>query len=345
MRILMVMALAVVAASPVLAGDDWHADFDKAAALAKVEKKDLLVDFTGSDWCGWCIKLHNEVFSQEAFLTEAKKHFILVALDFPRSEEKKALVPNPTRNQELQKKHKVRGFPTVLLMTADGEVFGRTGYQAGGAEPYVKHLAEMMDKGKKELAKVKELIAAWNGAADDAAKAKVFGDIVGAMREMSSSSPGIDQLVDIAKTKLDDEAHQVSVAAALVSVGVLDDKIKGIVTKVDPKNEKGLLEKVCVANIKGARNQDEAMAAIKAFGALAVYHDKEECGMWAAQIALFLHHRMKDTEGAKPWIAKANLLGVKNENLKKGLAEISGSNEESGEGEKEGCGAGEHGEG
>ena len=75
----LVGSIALVA--PSFASEGWIADFDEAVKLAKAEKKDLFVDFTGSDWCGWCKKLDAEVFSKEEFLTAAKKSFVLVALD------------------------------------------------------------------------------------------------------------------------------------------------------------------------------------------------------------------------------------------------------------------------
>ena len=128
------LLLLSAAAPTVQASDEWIPDFDKALELAKAQKKDLLVDFTGSDWCGWCTRLDKEVFGLPEFTTVAEKSFVLVALDYPSKEENKAKVPNPTRNEELRKKHDVRGFPTVLLMNVDGEVFASTGYQAGGVD-------------------------------------------------------------------------------------------------------------------------------------------------------------------------------------------------------------------
>jgi thiol-disulfide isomerase/thioredoxin len=119
------------------------ADFDKATQLAQKEGKDLFVDFTGSDWCGWCIKLHDEVFQHDAFLKPIQEDYILVALDYPRKEAAKALVPNPKRNQELKKKYAIRGYPTILLMTPDGEVYGKTGYRKGGPELYVEHVKKL----------------------------------------------------------------------------------------------------------------------------------------------------------------------------------------------------------
>ena len=108
--------------------DIWMTDFAAAKAKAKAEKKDLLVDFTGSDWCGWCIKLDNEVFSKDEFKAEAPKHFVLVKLDYPQDTSKmsKELLE---QNEKLQEQFPVEGFPTLLLMDADANVFDSIGYQ------------------------------------------------------------------------------------------------------------------------------------------------------------------------------------------------------------------------
>jgi len=126
--------------------DLWTQDFAAAQARAKAEKKDLLVDFTGSDWCGWCIKLDNEVFSKEAFRKAAPEHFVLVKLDYPRD---KSILTEEViaQNERLQSTYAIQGFPTILLMTSDARVYGQTGYQEGGPEPYNAMLADMKKKG------------------------------------------------------------------------------------------------------------------------------------------------------------------------------------------------------
>jgi thioredoxin-related protein len=127
-------------------GDLWIQDFAKAKAQAKAEKKDLLIDFTGSDWCGWCIKLDEEVFGKEAFTGTAPKSFVLVKLDYPRDESR--VTPEiKLQNEGLQKQYQIQGFPTILLCDADGNVYGQTGYQEGGPEKYVEMLAEQKKKG------------------------------------------------------------------------------------------------------------------------------------------------------------------------------------------------------
>ena len=128
-------------------GDLWIQDFAKAKETAKAEKKDLLIDFTGSDWCGWCIKLDEEVFSKEAFTGAAPKSFVLVKLDYPQDESR--VTPEVKKqNAELQKQYNIQGYPTILLCDADGNVYGQTGYQDGGPDKYVTMLADQKKKGE-----------------------------------------------------------------------------------------------------------------------------------------------------------------------------------------------------
>ena len=125
----------------------WIQDFSKAKAQAKAENKHLLIDFTGSDWCGWCIKLDKEVFSQAAFVEAAPKSFVLVKLDYPNNQD---LVTEEVRKQNavLQKTYQIQGYPTILLCDADGHVYGQTGYQAGGPDEYTKHLDGLRKQGE-----------------------------------------------------------------------------------------------------------------------------------------------------------------------------------------------------
>ncbi len=116
----------------------WGNDYAAAVAKAKKEDKTLLVNFTGSDWCGWCIRLKKEVFSQEEFQEYAEENLILVELDFPKY--KKLPESEAAQNQQLAKKHGIRGFPTILLLDPTEKVLLRTGYKAGGAQNYVDHL-------------------------------------------------------------------------------------------------------------------------------------------------------------------------------------------------------------
>ena len=125
---------------------NWLENLEKAQDIAKEKGIPIFVDFTGSDWCGWCFKLRDEIFSQEEFIQYAKENFVLLKLDFPRnikqSKETKAY------NENLARKYGIRGFPTILLLNSKGDVIAQTGYQYGGAAKYVEHLQELLKAGK-----------------------------------------------------------------------------------------------------------------------------------------------------------------------------------------------------
>lgn len=142
-RFLLTATFGWALASSLLADDKlWVNEFEKAKATAASEGKDLLMDFTGSDWCSWCIKLHKEVFDLDAFKTAAPKSFVLVELDYPQDKSKLSQEIQD-QNSALQKQFAIRGYPTILLADASGRPYAKTGYQAGGAESYVKHLDEL----------------------------------------------------------------------------------------------------------------------------------------------------------------------------------------------------------
>ncbi|GAA5127890.1 thioredoxin family protein [Luteolibacter yonseiensis] len=116
----------------------WETDYEVAKKRAKDEKKDILVDFTGSDWCGWCIKLKKEVFDKPEFQEYAKKHLVMLELDFPRKKQLPA--KEKEQNEKLSQEFQIEGFPTILLLKASGREIARTGYQEGGPEKYIEHL-------------------------------------------------------------------------------------------------------------------------------------------------------------------------------------------------------------
>jgi thioredoxin-related protein len=136
----MVLMLTMVASSAAEGEGRWVTNLAEAQKIAVKEKKDILVNFTGSDWCVWCIRLKKEVFSQPGFAAAAED-FVLVEIDFPQNTPQAADVKK--LNRALAGQYGIEGYPTVLLMNANGEVYAKTGYQAGGAEKYVQQLLEL----------------------------------------------------------------------------------------------------------------------------------------------------------------------------------------------------------
>src|SRR5271154_4672838 len=118
---------AVMLALPAFAQDpDWITSYDKAVAQAKTENKAILLDFTGSDWCPWCIKLKQEVFDTSQFKDYAKDHLVLLEVDFPNHKYQSAELKQ--QNQVLSKKYQITGYPTVIVMGKGGRHLGTLGY-------------------------------------------------------------------------------------------------------------------------------------------------------------------------------------------------------------------------
>ncbi len=116
----------------------WLTDYDQALKVAAAQKRPVLVDFTGSDWCGWCVKLKKEVFNTYEFKRFARENLVCVELDFPR---RKRLPRNiQEQNEELKNQYGIRGFPTIIILSPQGRVVARTGYREGGATKYVEYL-------------------------------------------------------------------------------------------------------------------------------------------------------------------------------------------------------------
>ena len=135
LSIIATLALASLAHA---AKEGWLDDFEKAKTQAKAENKKILLDFTGSDWCGWCKKLDAEVFSQQEFKDYAAKKLVLVELDFPKGFK----LPEATKKQNdaLAKKFQIHGYPTIVVTSGSGLRKGELGYVEGGPKAFIKAL-------------------------------------------------------------------------------------------------------------------------------------------------------------------------------------------------------------
>lgn len=134
-------ALLAIFASSARADVTWLTDFKRAQQEAKTGSKLLLVDFTGSDWCGWCIKLNREVFSKPEFKDYATKNLVLLEVDFPR--QKKLNAGMQQQNEELAQHYQVEGFPTIVVLNGDGQKVGELGYMPGGPEAFIAELEKI----------------------------------------------------------------------------------------------------------------------------------------------------------------------------------------------------------
>ena len=121
------------------ADPSWMTSLPDATAKAGKEKKLLFLDFTGSDWCGWCKKLDAEVFSKPEFIQYAAKNLVMLKADFPRKTPQDETLKR--NNAALQKTFHVDAFPTYILLNANGDELGRqAGYLPGGPDAFIKEL-------------------------------------------------------------------------------------------------------------------------------------------------------------------------------------------------------------
>jgi len=131
----------------------WQTDINKAMEISKKSKKPLLLFFTGSDWCGWCIRLQKEVLKTPEFAKWANDNVVLVELDYPRRTPQQPEIQR--QNQELQQTFAIQGFPTVWFVNAskkDGKInlekLGSTGYVAGGPSAWLAGADQILGKKK-----------------------------------------------------------------------------------------------------------------------------------------------------------------------------------------------------
>ncbi len=144
-KVLSALFVCGVAGALLAADSNWLTSVPEAKAKAEKEQKLVLMDFTGSDWCGWCKKLDAETFSKSEFIDYAKKNLVLVEVDYPRtkpqSDETKAA------NKALSDKYEITGFPTLVAMKPDGTVvWKQVGYLRGGPSAMIAKLDEAKAK-------------------------------------------------------------------------------------------------------------------------------------------------------------------------------------------------------
>ena len=120
---------------------NWSTNFAKAQADAKSAHKLLLINFSGSDWCGWCKRLEAEVFSKPEFEQYAKDNLVLLLADFPR----RTSLSNEVRKQnyELAERFQVEGFPTIVILNGEGKQVGQLGYMPGGPGAFIGELKKL----------------------------------------------------------------------------------------------------------------------------------------------------------------------------------------------------------
>lgn len=144
-KLLLVIAMMILCVLQLsAAGNEWLTNFEQAKKVAAEKKIPILLQFSGSDWCVWCQKLKKEVFSQKKFKDYVKDKFVLLFIDFPRAGNQS--MEERQLNSALSQYYNIMGFPTILILDANGKELGRTGYIYGGPDEFIKFLSRFTTK-------------------------------------------------------------------------------------------------------------------------------------------------------------------------------------------------------
>jgi thioredoxin-related protein len=122
-KLMLALAATVAVGFSVIAAEAWGTDYAAAQTQAKKDGKVILIDFTGSDWCSWCVKIDKEIFAKTDFKTFSAKNLLLVELDFPQGKQLSAALK--AQNDSLGRQFKVDGYPTLVLLDPAGKEVGR----------------------------------------------------------------------------------------------------------------------------------------------------------------------------------------------------------------------------
>jgi protein disulfide-isomerase len=126
-------------------GIAWMTNYGDAVDKAKKAELPILLYFTGSDWCQWCQKMDSTILSDPSFVEKVRGHFVFVKLDFPMKSEQNENVAKT--NARLQEQFQVKGFPTIVIVNAKGDILGETGYRDMSPDMYADTLLSMAQRG------------------------------------------------------------------------------------------------------------------------------------------------------------------------------------------------------
>jgi len=226
-QIVAILFLATLAAgSSASALPGWHTNYATAQAQASAEGKLLLVHFSGSDWCGWCIKLQKEVFQKKEFVEYARTNLVLLSVDFPRR--KPMARAQQDSNQALAARFKVEGFPTLLVVSEEGNRLGTLGFAEGGPKTFIKELEKFVARQAQAGSSPEPVVAEAKGGKTPRGGLQLQG-IVGQKGRRSA------QIND--RTLTAGQSAKVRVASGEVSIRCVEIRDSSVLVKVDGRKE------------------------------------------------------------------------------------------------------------
>ena len=143
-KLLLLFALAI---SNFAASQEWQTNFEEAKKIATEQDKNIIIVFSGSDWCAPCIKLDKNIWQSEVFKKEATNEWVIVRADFPRKKANILAKEQTDHNRKLAEKYNVEGsFPLVVILDKNGKVIGKMGFKNVSPEEYIKMIHALEKK-------------------------------------------------------------------------------------------------------------------------------------------------------------------------------------------------------
>jgi len=141
-----IILFAILFSATLSFSQNWTTSLEAAKKEATSSNKNILLVFSGSDWCAPCIKLDRTIFQSDVFKTEAEKKWVLLKADFPKKKANLLSAEQTESNKKLAEKYNKEGnFPLVVLLDATGKVLGITGYKNVSPTEYVQLLNAMVN--------------------------------------------------------------------------------------------------------------------------------------------------------------------------------------------------------
>lgn len=126
---------------------NWQTNFEEAKMIASKENKNIVLVFSGSDWCAPCMKLEKNIWMSDVFKAEAEKNWVTYKADFPKKKANQLAPELTEQNKKLAEKYNKGGsFPLVVLLDPNGKVLGMTGFKNVSAEEYIQLLHSFVKK-------------------------------------------------------------------------------------------------------------------------------------------------------------------------------------------------------
>lgn len=257
---LLVAALAALVA-PAFAAE-WMSDFDAAKAKAAQENKAILADFTGSDWCGWCIRLRQAVLDTPEFEAYAKDKFVLAEIDIPQAPK---LSPEQLeKNRRLCEQYGIKGFPTILVMDAEGNVMG--GFSGGKTS--LQSVQAPLDKGLENI-KLTQQAATQQGDEKLQTLVKIYNNFPASLKDNATAIRDAILALDttdasglkaalLAEQQKDQFKKELATAQSPEQALAMLERMKG---EVLPANRAELLMQLFTLKIECANSVEDILAA------------------------------------------------------------------------------------